>query len=136
MSDVKDVERRAKKVSRREMLKLAGAGAAGLTLLKRRAEGSLLPKETFLDRTTVERLADRDPTIHPPLLIDLQTHVWWRSGGVSKMNPAGEAFLNGLAGYRSTILGRQVPIADMGRVTFFDEMFLKSETDIAFLNSF
>src|SRR5262245_48990703 len=136
MSNVKDVEQRATKVSRRDMLKLAGAGVAGLTVLKRTANALTLPKEDFLDRTTVERIADRDATIHPQLLIDLQTHVWWRSGGVSKMNPAGQAFLNGLAGYRSTIMGRQVPIADMGRVTFFNEMFLKSETDIAFLNSF
>lgn len=123
-------------VSRREMLKLTAAGAAGLTLLKRTAGARTLSPGSFLDATTVERIADRDPAIHPPLLIDLQTHVWWRAGGVAKMNAAGEAFLKGLAGYRSTYVGHPVPIADMGRVTFFDELFLKSETDIAFLNSF
>src|SRR6185369_16477481 len=123
-------------VSRREMLKLTAAGAAGLTLLKRSAGARTLSPGNFLDATTVERIADRDAAIHPPLLIDLQTHVWWRAGGVSKMNAAGEAFLKGLAGYRSTYVGHAVPIADMGRVTFFDELFLKSETDIAFLNSF
>ena len=123
-------------VSRREMLKLTTAGAAGLTLLKRGANARTPTREDFLDTTIVERLADRDSTIHPPLLIDVQTHVWWRAGGVAKMNAAGEAFLKGLAGYRSNVLGHQVPIADMGRVTFFDELFLKSETDIAFLNSF
>jgi hypothetical protein len=123
-------------LSRREMLKLTAAGAAGLTVLKRGAAALTPSREDFLDATTVERLADRDSSIHPPLLIDVQTHVWWRAGGVAKMNAAGEAFLKGLAGYRSAVLGHQVPIADMGRVTFFDELFLKSETDIAFLNSF
>src|SRR5713226_778429 len=102
------------KVSRREMLKLTAAGAAGLTLLRRRGDGVTPAKNSFLDPTTVERIADRDAAIHPPLLIDLQTHVWWRAGGVSKMNAAGEAFLKGLAGYRSTYVGRQVPVSDMG----------------------
>jgi uncharacterized protein len=125
-----------KQFSRREMLKLTAAGTAGLTFLQRRSDAMTPAKERFLERSVVERIADRDASVHPPLLIDLQTHVWWRAGGVAKMNAAGEAFLKGLAGYRSTILGHQVPIADMGRVTFFDEMFLKSETDIAFLNSF
>ena len=123
-------------VSRRQMLKLTAAGAAGLTVLKRTPFGQTLASEHFLDLTTVERIADRDGTVHPPLLIDLQTHVWWRAGGVAKMNPAGEAFLKGMAGYRATFTGRPVPIADMGRVMFFDDLFLKSETDIAFLNSF
>lgn len=123
-------------VSRRQMLKLTATGAAGLTLLKRNADARTPAPADFLDATTVERIADRDATIHPPLLIDLQTHVWWRAGGVAKMNAAGEAFLKGLAGYRSIYVGHPVPIADMGRVTFFDELFLKSETDIAFLNSF
>ena len=136
MSNLENSKNDASKISRREMLKLGAAGAAGLTFLKRGSAAASLSKERFLDLTTAERIADRDSAIHPPLLIDLQTHVWWRAGGVSKMNPAGEAFLKGLAGYRSNVLGRQVPIADMGRVTFFDEMFLKSETDIAFLNSF
>lgn len=136
MSKAKGLTSGAPNVSRREMIKLTAAGATGLTLLKRSSDALTLHKENFLDRTTVERIADRDATIHPPLLIDLQTHVWWRAGGVARMNPAGEAFLKGLAGYRSNILGHQVPIADMGRVTFFEEMFLKSETDIAFLNSF
>jgi predicted TIM-barrel fold metal-dependent hydrolase len=123
-------------ISRRQMLKLTAAGAAGITLLKRSSSARALAHENFLDLTTVERIADRDASVHPPLLIDLQTHVWWRAGGVAKMNAAGEAFLKGLAGYRSIYVGHPVPIADMGRVTFFDELFLKSETDIAFLNSF
>ena len=132
MSDSKPSTR----VSRREMLKLTAAGAAGLTFLQRRSDASQPSKESFLDLATVERIADRDGSVHPPLLIDLQTHVWWRAGGVAKMNARGEAFLKGMAGYRATFTGHSVPIADMGRVTFFDDLFLKSETDIAFLNSF
>jgi len=123
-------------ISRRKMLKLGAAGVAGLTLLKRSSEANEIPSDAFLDLTRVERIADRDASVHPPLLIDLQTHVWWRSGGVAKMNPRGEAFLKGMAGYRATFTGRPVPVADMGRVMFFDDLFLKSETDIAFLNSF
>jgi len=123
-------------ISRRQMLKLTAAGAAGITLLKRSSSARALAHENFLDLTTVERIADRDASVHPPLLIDLQTHVWWRAGGVAKMNARGEAFLKGMAGYRATFTGHPVPIADMGRVTFFDDLFLKSETDIAFLNSF
>ena len=123
-------------VSRRQMLKLTAAGAAGLTLLKRNSGAATVPNERFLDLTNVERIADRDTTVHPPLLIDLQTHVWWRAGGVAKMNARAEAFLKGMAGYRAAFTGHPVPVADMGRVMFFDDLFLKSETDIAFLNSF
>ena len=123
-------------ISRRQILKMGAAGAAGLTLLKRPTEARTPPPDAFLDLTTVERIADRDASVHPPLLIDLQTHVWWRSGGIAKMSPRGEAFLKGMAGYRATFTGRPVPIADMGRIMFFDDLFLKSETDIAFLNSF
>lgn len=123
-------------VSRRQMLKLSAAGAAGLTLLKRTSDARPTPNDAFIDTSRVERIADRDSSIHPPLLIDLQTHVWWRSGGVAKMNARAEAFLKGMAGYRAAYTGRPVPVADMGRVMFFDDLFLKSETDIAFLNSF
>jgi predicted TIM-barrel fold metal-dependent hydrolase len=123
-------------ISRRKMLTLGAAGVAGITLLRRSSEAKEIPSDAFLDLTKVERIADRDASVHPPLLIDLQTHVWWRSGGVAKMNPRGEAFLKGMAGYRATFTGRPVPVADMGRVMFFDDLFLKSETDIAFLNSF
>ena len=123
-------------VSRREMLKLTAAGAAGLTLLKRNSDARPLANDSFLDLTAVERIAHGDATVHPPLLIDLQTHVWWRAGGVARMNARAEAFLKGMAGYRAAYTGHPVPVADMGRVTFFDDLLLKSETDIAFLNSF
>jgi len=49
---------------------------------------------------------------------------------------AGEHFLKSLAGSRASVVGHPVPIADMGRVMFLEDVFLGSETDIAFLNSF
>jgi predicted TIM-barrel fold metal-dependent hydrolase len=125
----------SEKLSRRNMLKLS-AGAAGLTLLRRRADALPLPVSSFVDKEAVERIADRDTKMHPPLLVDLQTHVWWRANGIQKMTPRGEAFLKSLAGARANIIGRPVPVADMGRVMFIEDIFLRSKTDIAFLNSF
>ncbi|MEK6284805.1 MAG: amidohydrolase family protein [Acidobacteriota bacterium] len=137
MSNSKDLQQGSPKVSRREMLKLTAAGAAGLTFLQRRSVARTLSKESFLDLTAVERIADRDTaTLKPPLLIDLQTHVWWRAGGIAKMSPRGETFLKTLAGARASVIGRPVPVADMGRVMLFDDIFMQSQTDIAFLNSF
>jgi predicted TIM-barrel fold metal-dependent hydrolase len=125
------------KLSRREMLKLTAAGAAGVTFLQHRSSASPLAAENFIDRLALERIADRDVTsLKPPVLIDLQTHVWWRAGGIGKMTPRGEGFLKTLAGARASVVGPPVPIADMGRVMFFDDIFMQSETDIAFLNSF
>jgi predicted TIM-barrel fold metal-dependent hydrolase len=66
----------------------------------------------------------------------MQTHVWWRADGPRTLTPRGEQFLKTLAGSRAAVLGRPVPIADMGRVMFFEDVFLESQTDIAFLNSF
>lgn len=71
-------------LSRRKMLKLTAAGAAGLTLLKRGSDARALPMNDFLDLTAVERIADRDAGVHPPLLIDVQTHVW--SGGLYRFS--------------------------------------------------
>jgi uncharacterized protein len=125
------------KISRREMLKLTAAGAVGVTFLQRRSGAQTLSKENFLDLTAIEKIADRDTaTLKPPLLIDLQTHVWWRAGGIAKMSQRGEGFLKTLAGARAAVIGRPVPVADMGRVMFFDDLFMQSQTDIAFLNSF
>ncbi len=132
MSDSND---RKSNLSRRDVLKLS-AGAAAFTFLKRRAEASHLPASSFVDNASLERIADRDADLHPPLLVDLQTHVWWRAGGIQKMTPRGEAFLKSLAGARANIIGRPVPVADMGRVMFFEDIFLQSKTDLAFLNSF
>jgi uncharacterized protein len=83
----------------------------------------------------VERIADHDP-VRPSILIDAQTHVWWRAGGIRQMSDAGEHFLRTLAGSRAAAVGHPVPIADMGRVMFLEDVFLDSRTDIAFLNSF
>ncbi|MEK6324232.1 MAG: amidohydrolase family protein [Acidobacteriota bacterium] len=137
MSNSQDRKMGSPKLSRREMLKLTAAGAAGLTFLQRRSGARTLSKENFLDLTVVERIADRDTaTLKPSLLIDLQTHVWWRAGGIGKMTQRGEAFLKALAGARASVIGRPVPVADMGRVMLFDDIFMQSQTDIAFLNSF
>ena len=123
------------KLSRRQTLKLLG-GAATFTFLQRKSDAAPIRESRFVDSVSLERIADRDSSLKPPLLIDMQTHVWWREGGINKMSERGEAFLKSLAGARSNILGRPVPISDMGRIMFMEDVFLESETDIAFLNSF
>ena len=123
------------RLSRRKMLNLA-AGTTAFTFLQRRAFASPLLRTHFFNPTSLERLSDRDPQLHPPILIDAQTHVWWRAGGMRQMTPRGEAFLKALAGARASVIGHPVPVADMGRIMFIEDLFLKSETDIAFLNSF
>jgi predicted TIM-barrel fold metal-dependent hydrolase len=123
------------RITRRNLLKLT-AGAAGITFLQRKSEAAPIPTDRFVDSMTVEQIADRDPSLRLPILIDLQTHVWWRAGGIRRMNERAEAFLKSLAGARSGIVGKTVKVADMGRVMFIEDMFLNSETDLAFLNSF
>src|SRR5439155_452396 len=86
-------------------------------------------------RVATERNADRDAA-RPPILVDAQTHVWWRTGGIRQMSEREEHFLKSLAGSRAGVVGHPVPIADMGRVMFLEDVFLGSETDIVFLNSF
>ena len=125
--------RRRNTFSRRRALELAG-GATVFTFWQRKAHGLPVP-EHFVDRLAAERIADRDRT-RPPILIDAQTHVWWRAGGIRQMSERGEHFLKSLAGSRASVVGHPVPIADMGRVMFLEDVFLGSETDIAFLNSF
>jgi predicted TIM-barrel fold metal-dependent hydrolase len=112
------------------------AGASAFTFLQRKSLAAPIPEHRFVDPISLERIADRDRSIAPPLLVDMQTHVWWREGGINKMTERGKAFLKSLAGARSNIVGHPVPVADMGRVMFMEDIFLESETDIAFLNSF
>ncbi|MEP7270490.1 MAG: amidohydrolase family protein [Acidobacteriota bacterium] len=126
---------KADSLSRRKLLKLAGS-AASFTFLKRAASAAPIPLGRFFDPISLERVADRDATLKPPILIDMQTHVWWRAGGIRGMNERAAAFLKSLAGARSAIVGKPVAVADMGRVMFIEDMFMRSETDIAFLNSF
>ena len=123
------------RISRRQTLKLLG-GAAAFTFLQRKSSAAPIPDSRFIDSFSLERVADRDSSLKPPLLIDMQTHVWWREGGINKMSERGESFLKSLAGARSNIVGHPVPVSDMGRVMFMEDVFLDSETDIAFLNSF
>jgi predicted TIM-barrel fold metal-dependent hydrolase len=123
-------------LSRRSLFQLAG-GAAALTILSRKSHAAPIPRARFIDSEIVERIDARDPSLHPPLLIDIQTHVWWRAnGGIRKMTDSARAFLENLAGTRARVTGNPVPVADMGRCMFVDDMFLRSETDIAFLNAF
>jgi hypothetical protein len=120
-------------VSRRGLLGLA-SGATAFTFWHRKAH-SFPAAEQYVDRVAAERIADREPP-RPPILVDAQTHVWWRAGGIRQMSERGEHFLKSLAGSRAGVVGHPVPIADMGRIMFLEDVFLGSETDIAFLNSF
>ena len=120
-------------MSRRGLLGLA-TSATAFTFWQRRAHTFPAPAP-YLDRIAAERIADRDAA-RPPILVDAQTHVWWRAGGIRQMSERGEHFLKSLAGSRAAVVGHPVPIADMGRVMFLEDVFLGSDTDIAFLNSF
>jgi predicted TIM-barrel fold metal-dependent hydrolase len=122
-------------LSRRSLLKTGGSAALGFTFLQRRADALMPAASRFIDNLAVERIADGAPA-DLPILIDMQTHVWWRAGGIRQIGQRGEAFLKSLAGARASVIGRPVPVADMGRVMFFEDIFMESETDIAFLNSF
>ena len=120
-------------LSRRGVIGLASAGTV-LTFWQRKVHG-LPAAEHYVDRLAADRVADRDPA-RPPILVDAQTHVWWRAGGIRQMSERGEHFLKSLAGSRAAVVGHPVPVADMGRVMFLEDVFLDSQTDIAFLNSF
>jgi hypothetical protein len=122
-------------LSRRQMIKLASSGAA-FTFLQRRAHAMPISLNRFVDSIAREQVADRDQGLRLPILVDMQTHVWWRAGGIKRMSERADAFLKSLAGARSNIVGKPVAVADMGRVMFIEDIFLRSETDIAFLNSF
>src|SRR5215831_7525999 len=84
---------RRQTLSRRQALELAG-GLTVLTFWQRKARG-LSASEHFVDRLAAERIADRDPA-RPPILIDAQTHVWWRSGRIRQMSERGSSFSNRL----------------------------------------
>ena len=120
-------------LSRRGVIGLASAGTV-FTFWQRKVHG-LPAAEHYVDRLAADRVADRDPA-RPPILVDAQTHVWWRAGGIRQMSERGEHFLKSLAGSRAAVVGHPVPVADMGRVMFLEDVFLDSQTDVAFLNSF
>ena len=120
-------------LSRRGLLGLA-SGATVFTFWQRRAHAFPV-SERYVGRIAAERIADRDAA-RPPILVDAQTHVWWRAGGIRQMSERGEHFLKSLAGSRAGVVGHPVPIADMERVMFLEDVFLGSDTDIAFLNRF
>ena len=135
MTENKESAKPKTTLSRRSLLKIGTGATVGFTFLQRRSDAITPDASRFVDNTAVERIADGESSALP-ILIDMQTHVWWRSGGIRKMGERGEAFLKLLAGSRASVIGRPVPVADMGRVMFFEDIFMESETDIAFLNSF
>jgi len=108
-------QRRKDAVTRRRLLGLA-SGATAFTFWHREAH-SFPAAEQCIDRVAAERIADRAPP-RPPMLIDAQTHVWWRAGGIRQMSERGQHFLKSLVGSRAAVVGHPVPIADMGRVMF------------------
>jgi hypothetical protein len=63
-------------LSRRGVIGLASAGTV-LTFWQRKVHG-LPAAEHYVDRLAADRVADCDPA-RPPILVDAQTHVWWRS---------------------------------------------------------
>lgn len=104
-------------LSRRGVIGLASAGTV-FTFWQRKVHG-LPAAEHYVDRLAADRVADRDPA-RPPILVDAQTHVWWRAGGIPQMSERGEHFLKSLAGSRAAVVGHPVPVADMGRVMFLE----------------
>jgi hypothetical protein len=91
-------------LSRRRALELA-SGATAFTFWQRKPHG-LPATEYFIDRVAVKRIADRDLP-RPPILIDAQTHGWWRAGGIRQTSECGEHFLKLLAGSRASVVGIQ-----------------------------
>src|ERR1700752_4993420 len=98
-------------ISRRRVL-AAAAGAATFTFLQRRAAARPISPAAFLDGAVLEQVAHRDPALRPPLLVDAQTHVWWRSGGLRSLTPSGEHFLKTIAGSPAKVLCKPVPKLD------------------------
>src|SRR6516165_3196758 len=112
--------RRRNTFSRRRALELAG-GAAAFTFWQRKAHGLPVP-EHFVDRLAAERIADRDPA-RPPILIDAHTHVWWGAGHIRFMSKRGDCCFIALGGSGASVVGHPVPIAEMGRVMFLEDVF-------------
>src|SRR5438105_5458505 len=76
-------------LSRRGLLGLA-SGATAFSFWQRKAH-TFSAAERYSDRVAAERIADRDAA-RPPILVDAQTHVWWRAGGIRQMSERGGAF--------------------------------------------
>jgi hypothetical protein len=106
------VNRRSNGLSGRRILQAAG-GAGLVTFWQRKALALPPSPKSFVDHLAAERIADRDPS-HPSILIDAQTHVWWRAGGIRQMSDRGEHFLKSLAGSRAGVVGHPVPLRIWG----------------------
>ena len=68
-------------LSRRGLLGLAN-GATAFSFWQRKAH-TFSAAERYSDRVAAERIADRDAA-RRPILVDTQTHVWWRAGGIHR----------------------------------------------------
>jgi hypothetical protein len=68
------------------------AAATVFTFWQRKAHG-LPSAQRFVDHLAAEQIADRDPA-RPPILVDAQTHVWWRAGGIRQMSERGNISSN------------------------------------------
>src|SRR5947209_19895186 len=97
-------------LSRRGLLGLA-SGATAFSFWQRKAH-TFSAAERYSDRVAAERIADRDAA-GPPILVDAQTHVWWRAGGLPQMSARGEHFLKSLAGTPTRGPRHPVTIADV-----------------------
>jgi predicted TIM-barrel fold metal-dependent hydrolase len=108
------------------LLALAGCGGSART-----------GEPAYASKESIERVGDRDAALRPGLIVDAQTHIWWREGGVGKATERGQEFLDDLALKRGWAVGKgNYHISDMNRALFLDDLFIKSDTDVAFLNAF
>lgn len=118
--------------SRDELTRLSAA--AGVPLLT--PDGSVSASRYF-DRRLLERMADRDATLRAPFLVDVQTHIWWREEGIRDATEWGREFLQSALRFRQAATpGAPGALADLGRVFWFEDVFLHSDTDVTVLNSF
>ena len=98
------------RITRRDVL----AGAAAWAVLPPLTLSARAAAADYFKVGTLEKIADRDPSVQAPFVVDAQTHVWWREGGVRTLTPGVEAFLTTLAGSRAKVIGKPVPIAGIG----------------------
>jgi hypothetical protein len=120
---------RRQTLSRRQALELAG-GLTALTFWQRKASG-LSASGTS---STVSRLSGLPiATQHARQFSSTPRRMCGGVRAASARRASGGSIFSNRS--RASVVGHPVPIADMGRVMFLEDVFLGSETDIAFLNS-
>jgi uncharacterized protein len=121
-------------LSRRAILAVGGHALLALAGCE---GGGRSGRPAYATKNSIERVGDGDPSFRPSLLVDSQTHIWWREGGLATPSERGRVFLEDLAMKRAWAVGKNdVHPADMNRALFLDDLFVKSDTDVAFLNAF